>query len=343
MKLRLLFSGSLLGLLVGCAPSQKHPSELSSAASAPKKVALTTVAITSVPSISTIPGTVQAIERARLAAKVMGRIEEMPVVLGQRVKKGDTVIKLTSPDLDARLAQAKTSLEAARQDRDREQGLLAVGASTRDGVRTLDDRVRVLEAQVREAEAVHAFTLLHAPFDGVIARRPAQTGDLAMPGMVLLEVHGENAFEIESAIPEDLAEHLLAGSTFSVSVPSTGVSFNSSLTEMASAANAETRSVQIKASVPAGELVRGGQFVRLSLPGKPRPMILIPSSALARVGQMERVFTVTSDHRVRLRIVKSGDRTGNAVEILSGLAAGEKVVVSPLPDLRDGDLIESQP
>lgn len=343
MKLRLLLSGSLLSILLGCAPSQQHLNAPPPATSAPQKVSLVTVDFVPVPTVLTIPGSVQAVERARLAAKVMGRIEDMPVLLGERVKKGDTLVRLASPDLDARLAQAKTSLEAARQDLEREQGLLSVGASTRDGVRILTDRVRVLEAQVLEAEAVHAFTQLRAPFNGVIARRPTQPGDLAMPGMVLLELHGEHLFEIETSVPEGHATHLQLGETLSVSIPSSRASFKAPLTEIASAASPETRSVQVKVGVPAGVQVHGGQFVRLSLPGEPQPKLLIPFSALSVVGQMERIFTVASDNRARLRLVRSGGREGDTVEILSGLTTGEKIVVSPLPTLRDGDLIEPQP
>jgi RND family efflux transporter MFP subunit len=344
MKVQLVTAVTVLGLLAGCARRDAGPAQPSSAADGVRApVQVVTIAIEQTSTPIEITGTVQAVQRAQIAARVTGTIEEMPLILGQRVHAGDKLVTIAAPDMAARLAMARTRLDAARKDLERERGLLTQGASAKETVRELEDRVKTSEAQLREAEATLEFAVLRAPFDGVIARRFANRGDLTTPGTPLLEVHGENPFEIEAAVPESDAARIKLGDAIPVVVPATSATLVARLTEIASAADARARSVVIKLAVPPGAAVRGGQFARLQIPGEPRPMIRVPLSAVTTFGQMERVFTVAADNRAVLRLVKTGARANDGVEILSGLNVGDRVIVAPQPMLRDGQPVEVRP
>src|SRR6185295_1338304 len=107
-----------------------------------------------------------------------------------------------SAEANARLVQARAQFNMARRDLERERELLAKGASTAETVRNLEDRFTGSEAMVREAEAQLSYTEIRAPFDGVIARRIVNAGDLAEPGKALLEVEGTADFEVEASIPD---------------------------------------------------------------------------------------------------------------------------------------------
>lgn len=340
MKLSLPLSLLLLILIsAGCS---RHDAGVTASESLPAvRVRLAPVQAESLPLVTDVTGTVRPVERAVLAAKVMGAISELPVSLGQRVAAGDMLVKLFAEDTVARITQARSELNVARRDLSRETELLAKGASTAETVRNLQDRFEGSEARLRDAEIQLGYAEIRAPFDGVIAQKWVNAGDLAVPGRPLLELEGLGDFEIEAAIPESLASGLSLGAAINGEVA--GNRFAGTLREISSAADATTRSVSVKIALPAGSPVRSGQFARLQLPGLPVRTLLVPAGAVSVSGQMERVFVAGDDQRAVLRLVRAGAKRGDRIEILSGLREGERVVVDPPSTLREGQPLEVQP
>ncbi|MBI5382430.1 MAG: efflux RND transporter periplasmic adaptor subunit [Opitutae bacterium] len=329
-----------LALLAGCA---KHSDSTARAgANLPSaKVRVAAVRTESLAVRTELTGSVRPVQRAVLAAKIMGAVSELPVALGQAVNAGDLLVRLTAAEIGARVAQAQAGLSQVQRDLARERELLPKGASTADLVKNLEDRLAQAQALVREAEAMRDYTALRAPFAGVVARKFVTAGDLAAPGQPLVEIEGTDAFEIELGIPDSLAAGLAANSTLAVAVPATGVAFEAALRELSSASDAQARSVTAKLTVPAGAKVRSGQFVRVTVPGAAAPALLVPATAVSRLGQMERVFAVR-EGAAELRLVKTGATHGDRVEILAGLSAGDRIVAVPA-SLRDGQPVEVLP
>jgi RND family efflux transporter MFP subunit len=269
----------------------------------------------------------------------------MPFALGQRVKAGDLLVKISAGEISARVLQAKSQLNQAQRDMERERDLLAKGASTSDMVKGLEDRYAMTHAMVAEAEVMLGYAMVRAPFEGVVARKTSDVGDLAAPGMPLLEIEGTGGFQIEAGIPDSLAPGLVPGASFEVDVPVAGAHFTGSLMELSSSADPSSRTVTAKISVPAGSEVRSGQFARVQVPGQSSRALFAPASAVSTLGQMERVFVVGESGAV-LRLVKTGALRGSAgqqnVEILSGLSNGERVVLDPPAGLREGQRLEVQ-
>lgn len=340
MKTPAVLLAVVLALAIsGCAKS--HPP----AATALPAVAVHVAPVTAedLPVLTAVTGTVRPLQRAVVAAKVMGAIEQLPVTLGQHVAAGDLLARLAATDLAARVTQAQTTLAQARRDLDRDTRLATGGAATEDAVRISADRVALAEAALREAETTLGYATLRAPFAGVVTRRLAYAGDLASPGQPLLEIEGSDAFEIEVPIPDSLAATVALGSTLDVSLPAPATAFTASVTELSSAADSAARSVLVKLAVPAGASVRSGQAVRVLLLGTPARTLLIPASAVTTFGQMERVFVVTADRRASLRLVKTGAAHGERVEILAGLDAAENVILAPPVGLHDGQPLTFTP
>jgi len=309
----------------------------------PVKVRTAVASAENVPGLTEVAGTVRPVQRAQLAARLMGAIEEMPVALGQPVRAGDLLVKISAGEITARLAQAQAQLNVVRRDLARERDLLPKGASTADMVSGLEDRFTLTQAMVREAEVMLGYAEIRSPFDGVVARKSAHPGDLAAPGMVLLEVEGTADFQVEAAVPDSLAAGLVRGAALTVELPAAGRTFTGALAELSSAADAQAHSVLAKISVPAGTVVRSGEFARVQVPGAAVATLLVPATALSLFGQMERVFVIGTDQRAVLRLVKSGASHGDRVEILSGLDAGERVVVTPPASLREGQPLDVLP
>jgi RND family efflux transporter MFP subunit len=336
----LLFAAAL-ATLAGC--SRSEPAAATAASLPPVRVRVTTVRLESVPALDELTGTVRPVHRALIAAKVMGTISELPVALGQPVKAGDLLVRISASEISSRLAQAQAQLDQAKRDYARESELLPKNASTPDMVKNLETRVTLSEAGVREAETMLGYATVRAPFDGVVARKLADVGDFASPGVPLIEIEGADAFQIEAGIPDSLAGALKVGTAISVTIPAAGVTFEAPLIELSSAADPTAHTVAAKFTVPAGVAVRSGAFARLQIPGKTVQGLFAPAVAITTLGQMERAFVVADDGRAALRLVKTGATRGDRVEILSGLSDGERIVVAPPATLREGQPLEVQP
>lgn len=286
-----------------------------------------------------LPGTVRAVERAALAPKIMGTVASLPVTLGQSVKRGDVLATISANEIGARLAQAESGLTQARRDLERETGLLAKGASAAETVRSMEDRLRLMEATVAEARTMLTYTALTAPFDGVVTRRLANEGDLAAPGNPLLEMENPAQQRVEVEVPDGLAA-VAVGASAPVRI--NALDFPGRVAEISPALDAVSRTFLAKIDLPAGAAVRSGQFARVAWPAGQGTALVAPATAVTNFGQMERAFVV-AEGRATLRLVKTGARHGDQVEILSGLSAGERVVADGAATLRDGQLVEVTP
>jgi len=334
-------SALALVLASGCA---KHGTEGGTLpASLPAaKVQLQTIHLQQVPVLSELSGTVRPIDRAMMAAKLMGVVAEVPVTLGQRVKAGEPLLRINAAEIAARVAQARSQLNLAQRDLERERDLLQKQASTAEMVRSLEDRHTMTLEMLKEAEVMLGYAVLKAPFDGVVSRKLINAGDLAAPGMPLLEIEGTDRFEIEVNVPESLALRLSLGDEAGVLVASSAQEFKARVAEISPSSDAFARNVLVKLEVPPSAQVRSGQYTRITLATDSQKLLLSPDSAISVLGQMERVF-VAKDGRAVLRLVKTGAHRGDQVEILSGLADGEQVLVQAPTGLVEGQSLEVKP
>lgn len=326
-----------LALLAGCA---RHDAT-SAAALPPVTVRLAPVVAEDRPQLTEVAGTIRAVQRATLAPRIMGAIVDFPVALGQPVKAGEVLARLFADEAKARVTQAKAQFNVVSRDLERERDLFTKGASTAEMVRTLQDRSAGAEAALHEAEAQLGYTEIRAPFDGVVTRKLAQAGDLANPGQAILEVEETTHFEIEAWVPDSLAAGLAPGA--SLACEADQQPFTATVREISAAADATTRSVGVKLTVPADAKVRSGQFARVQVPGSRTHTILVPATAVSVNGQMERVFVAGEDHHAVLCLVKTGATRDGQTEILSGLRAGDRVIIAPPAGLQHGQALEVQP
>ncbi len=334
LSLALLLLGLALVSLTGCRDGKKAermvdeatPAVTVSVARAEEKAAARQVELM---------GSLQATERAEIAAKVSGSIVTLPVVLGSRVEKDDLLVEITAGEISARQRQALAQLEQARRNLEREKKLLARNAATPEAVKSLQDTLRIATAAYEEAGTMLDYTRLLAPFAGLVTRKMANVGDLATPGKPLLQLENEARLQVITNIPESLIMHVRPGDELPIHVPSAGLDIVGTVAEVAPTADRLSRTAPVKINVPADPKLHSGQFARVSLASGSARTLVVPASALSTYGQMERLFVV-EDGRARLRLVRSGAAIGDEVEILSGLKAGETVVVEGGRTLVDG-------
>lgn len=309
-----------------------------------------------------VAGTVRAVERASIAPQVSGQIIEMPVVLGSQVRKGDLLVKISAGEIAAKALQAQAQLEQVRRNLAREERLQKEEASTRETVNSLRDQARITEAALKEAQTMLEYATISAPFSGIVTRKIASVGDMASPGVVLLEMENDKALQVVAQVPEELILKVRKGDVLLIAVPAAGVSLSGEVAEVAPAADPFSRTAPVKINIAAGGDLRPGQFARVTLTGTGEKSLVISEKALVSFGQMERVFVVEDKSGVagagdntgaskvaRLRLVRTGAHhtatgtTDSRVEIMAGLSLGDRVVVEGAEKLQDGQPLEVKP
>jgi RND family efflux transporter MFP subunit len=286
-----------------------------------------------------VVGTVRPRLRATLEAKVSGRIIDMKVKPGDAVKAGQVVATLDVQEIRAKLAQARAMFQQAESERERYSKLLEKNAVTRQEYEGVIARYEVARASVEEAQSILAYARVTAPIDGVVTHKLANAGDLASPGRPIYEVADPGSLRLEASVPEALSGFMGIGAAIPVRISGAEDTLEGIVSEVAPAADPNSRTLLVKLDLPEVDGLRSGQFGRALVPTGRTEILRLPQDAVVRRGQLEIVFVVEDGH-ARLRLVKTGKRFGDRVEVVSGLDSGETIVVEGAAKLKDGQPVE---
>ena len=289
--------------------------------------------------IEEVVGTVRAKLHSVIEAKISGRIEKMLVVPGQNVKTGELLVQLDAREVQAQLDRALAVRQQAENDLKRATDLIQQKILSQSEYDNAQSKFRVADAAATEAEALLGYTKVIAPFDGVITRKYVDVGDLASPGKPLLEMEDARDLRLEADVPEAVISHLTLGDKLGVRVSGLTNDLDGVISEIAPSADPNSRTFLVKLDLPPTPGLRAGQFGRAAMPVGETSALRAPASAVVQRGQMELVFIVVNGHG-QLRIVKTGKRIGDEVELVSGVDAGERVVTEGTAALVDGQPVE---
>ncbi len=288
------------------------------------------------------PGTIKSRSVAKIAPKFSGRILEVNVNAGDRVKQGDIVAVLDKSDQEAAFQEAQSALNAARAqaaranaDEKRIVKLFKQGAATRQSYDAIIAQARSARAMVSQAlgavkkiRANMNENILKAPFDGVVSERLQEPGDMGLPGVPVVVIQKADDLRAEAAIPTHCAKRIHLGMKIHVRVDAVNKTFTGSVDEITPEIDPLTRTQLIKAALPQDESLVPGLFAWLEQSCEDnRQIVLIPQSAVMHFGQLEAVKIVENDH-VYTRHIRTGKQYGNKVEMLSGLREGETILIN---------------
>lgn len=323
-------------LLAGChePPPPQPISELPAAR-------VTVLEVTSSNSIisESIPGTVVPQTRTMIESKITGRILEMNAEPGQQVEAGEVLIRIQAPEITAQVDQTEAALELAQQNEARIRNLLNRQAATRAEMDAATSQLLQAKAMVREAKSMQAYATVPAPFDGVVSKKVSDEGDLATPGRMLLEIEVPTGRQFEAHLPESLIALVKVGDRHQIEFSEASGKVTGELAEINPAGAPASRTWSVKYDLPDEPQMRSGAYGRVSIPSGKGGAITIPSSAVNVRGQLEQVF-VAVDGRAVLRLIKTGNRDGDALEVISGLSEGDRLITDRPVDLQDGQAIE---
>lgn len=308
----------------------------------------------------TLPGRLEAYSRAPIYARVSGYLKDWKVDIGAKVKAGELLAEIDAPDLDQQLLQARADLanaEAAAKlsaaTLKRRQTLLN---SNFVSLQEIDERtadlsskqaqVKAMQANVDRLQALAGYKRVEAPFDGIVTERNTDVGALISggggSGPAMFVVSDVKKLRVYVNVPQSYLAAIHVGSQAEISVPEyPGRTFPAVVetsSQSVDAASGTTR-MQLSFDNSKGELRPGGYAdVSLKLSGDSQPLS-IPASALVFDNKGLRVATVDGSDQVLFKTVTIARDLGREIEIATGLAADDRIIVTPLDGVVDGDKV----
>ncbi len=277
-------------------------------------------------------GTLRANESVTITATVTETLSAIHFDDGQRVAAGDILVEMTSREQHARLEEAQARLAEAEQQYDRVKSLEAAGSASAS---LLDERrrdLRATRATLAAIESQLADRLIKAPFAGVVGLRNISLGALVTPGDVITTLDDDSLMKLDFPVPSLFLPSLVPGLSIEAQAPALGDrTFEGEVASVSSRVDPVTRSVQVRALIENPERqLRPGLLMRVELLRDPRAAVMVPETAILQRGTEHAVMVVDEDAEgqalAQRRPVQVGLRRPGEVEIVAGLAPGERVI-----------------
>lgn len=313
-----------------------------------------------------LPGNIQAFVDAPIYARTNGYLRHWYFDIGARVKKGQLLADIESPEIDRQLEQAKedlrteqANLELAQITAKRYVDLFKTDSVAKQDVDTAVQNAAARNAGFRSAQAnvsrlqsMVGFEKIYAPFDGVVTARNTDIGQLIDSGSSpnaareLFHVAALDKLRVFTQVPQTYSHEAVPGVKADLTLPELpGRRFTGTLVRTAKSIDPVTRTLTVEVDVPnTGGLLFPGAYTEIHLRVKSSaPALLIPATSLIFRSQGLRVPVVENGNRVHLLPVTLGKDFGNAVEVVAGLSADAAVVANPPDSLVDGEAVRIVP
>jgi len=314
------------------------------AVAGPLAVAL--VEYRNVPQTYSVEGLVEATRQSTVSAQIAGRIKEVNFDAGDRVSKGQVLMRIDEREAvqaqavsQAQVLQAQANVQNAKTTLERSRQLLAqkfISQAALDKAQ-VDYQVALAQAAASEAGAgqaglVHGYTSVVAPFGGVVAARLVELGEMVMPGKPLMTGFDPADMRVVVSVPQYKIKDIGVKPEVSVEVPSLNRWIKAASTKLQPVADARTHSSQVRVYLPPNEEgIYPGMFVRAHFVIGKVNKLVIPQSAILRRSEVVAAYVVDEKGGVNLRQIRVGEAAADGfVEVLSGLKAGEKVARDPI-------------
>ncbi len=352
----------------GCSKKQEAGKTENAPVAVIKGVSLETVKNVAMPELLDVVGSVRARTSAVVSTRIPGSISVLRVHEGDRVRKGQLLAQLDAQENQATAAAATAVVDEARRGVDeaisrkkladmtferynnlfKEQAIsrqeFDVKQTEKDiaagGLARAESRLKQSQEGAKAATTMSDYTRILAPVSGVVVSKQADLGATVFPGQPLMTIEDEGTYQLELALPENMASKVKPGTSLQITIDATGSSFAARIAEMVPAADSASRTVIAKIALNQKGL-KSGMFGRgaISL-GTTVNGFTVPNKSVVVHGALTSVWTVDKENIARMRIVKVGRQAGDRVEILSGLSEGDRVVITGVEKITEAAKVE---
>lgn len=305
---------------------------------APIPVEVARVGTASLPQAITAVGTLRSDESVTLRPEVAGRITAILFQEGQRVAKGETLVRLDPAINTAELQQARANLTLAKTKYDRAVDLAGRNFISNQAKDEAKGNLDIAQASVALVEAKLAKMELKAPFAGIIGLRGVSVGDYVKEGADLVNLEAIDPLKVDFRVPETFLTQVHVGQPVKVSLDALpGNAYDGKVIALNPLVDAAGRAIVIRAQVRnQNTALRPGMFARVTLITRAeKDALVLPEEALVPQGTEQYLFRVIDGKAARVK-VETGQRRDGKVEIVAGVEQGDVVVSAGQSRLRDG-------
>lgn len=350
----------------GAPPEQNRQAEVE-----PVAVSVVTAEKGDLQKITNLSGEIAAQESINIIPKMGGKVEDVLVDVGDKVKKGQVLVRLETKEIRAQLKQARAGLEAAKAAAEQAQARFAeakknlarmeelyqqgaISQQTLDQVRMQYElaKTAAAEAQKEQAEAGVQLAetqlenaIIKSPIAGIVAFRYVDPGDMAGPSSPVITVVNMDTVTVTVNVSESEINSVQLGDKVEVTVPAAGdrTVFQGEVTMVSPAADPRTKAYPVEVTIDNPEhIIKPGMFAQVALGTvSVKDVVVIPQEAVIDAGGKKVVY-VAGDGKAIEKDVKVGITTGEQAAILEGLSVGEKVIVKGQHRLEHGTPIAVQ-
>ncbi len=336
----------------------------------PIRAEVITASATSSRSTMALTGIIAARQVADISSQILAPISAVEVREGDTVRKGQVLARLSSVPLHAAVEQAQAELLAANQQENAAKAQKNLAAETYARYAILNQRHSVTpqefdqvktqldaanaqlqaaaaqsaaaQAGTRQSQATSAYTVLRAPFSGIVTKKYVDAGGTASPGIPLLQIEDARDHEADIQINEADLRNIHAGEQVQVEFNGSQSPIMGKVREIVPSGDAAAHTFTVKIGLPPSRALYSGMTANVLLPGGgQRASLTLPKTVIRRRGQLDSVLALDANSVAQIRYVTLGRPEGNAVEIISGLTAGDRILAHP-DDALVGRRIEPQ-
>lgn len=314
-----------------------------------------TVKVSKVDDIYEVTGTVRSTLTSLVASRVMGTVNSIPVREGDYVKKGQLLLTIDDRDAAQRLQAADMSAEATKQSQvlaettwRRYKKLYDDNVVSRQEMDRIETQKKVADAEYNRVKAMAgeaatylSFTKVTAPVSGRITEKRIDAGSMATPGMPLLVIEGGGSSYIEVSMDAGIGNAIKTGMAVEAMIEPENRPVAGIIKEVFPAVDPASRTFTAKIGFKNAN-PRSGLFARVQIPVGKKEVMIVPSQAVVRKGQLTGMYAVNEQGLVTYRLIRAGKVTSAGTEILSGLKANDRIVTAGIEKVIDGGVISGE-
>lgn len=346
MKLRLtgfFVVAIILSALVSCSNSSKKDKEVQAGPpKGPSSLPVEGYVIVpeSINPSLTIAGTLLPMEETEIHPEVSGRVVMLSVKEGAYITKGTVMAKLFDEDLRAQLQKLKVQLQVAQRTEERQSDLLEIGGISQQDYDLSLLNVSALKADIAVMESNIEKTVIRAPFNGTLGFKNISIGAYITPATVITTIRQTDLLKLEFSVPEKFSPSVKVGNKVRFTTESNKGEFEATIMSTESSINQSTRSLDVHAIVRnTGNRLKAGAFANvLYFIGEEMDAVMIPSQCIIP-GAREKNVIVFNGGEAAFKVVETGIRNADKIEITKGLNIGDTVITTGLLSIKPGSSV----
>ncbi|MGO4919544.1 efflux RND transporter periplasmic adaptor subunit [Maribacter spongiicola] len=308
----------------------------------------------------TVSGKIEAAKSANISTRMMGYVDKIYVNVGDKVRDGQLLMSVNNADVSAQLAQvnagiteAEAAFTNAEKDFNRFSTLFKENSASQKELDDITANYNMAKARLESAKQMRngvnaqmGYANIRAPFSGVVTNKFISAGDMANPGMPLLEVESPGKYRVLAMVPESEILAVKNDTEVTVQVKALNENLKGKVTEVSTSSKNTGGQYLVKIVLDKTDAqILSGMYATVQFPVARKTTssaVMIPVEAIVKNGQLSGIYTVSQSNTALLRWLRLGRTFGDQVEVLSGLSADEQYIVSAEGKLFNGAKISNQ-